>query len=92
MSREEAIKYFLSNISYDEGSATAEVERYMAMPGQALGYKIGSLRIRELREKYQKDLGKKFNLASFHDEVLSQGCLPLDVLNRKMELWAQKQK
>lgn len=92
MTREEAIKYFLSNISYDEAGATAEVERYMAMPGQALGYKIGSLRIRELREKYQKELGSKFNLASFHDEVLSQGCLPLDVLNRKMELWAKKQK
>ncbi|WP_276963484.1 DUF885 domain-containing protein [Chryseobacterium sp.] len=92
MTREEAIRYFLSNISYDEGAVTAEVERYMAMPGQALGYKIGSLRIRELREKYQKELGNKFNLASFHDEVLSQGCLPLDVLNRKMELWAQKQK
>jgi uncharacterized protein (DUF885 family) len=91
MTREEAIKYFLSNISYDEASATAEVERYMAMPGQALGYKIGSLRIRELREKYQKELGKKFNLASFHDEILSQGCLPLDVLNRKMDLWAKKQ-
>ncbi|WP_261510598.1 DUF885 domain-containing protein [Chryseobacterium paludis] len=92
MTREEAIKYFLSNISYDEAGATAEVERYMAMPGQALGYKIGSLRIRELRDKYQKQLGSKFSLASFHDEVLSQGCLPLDVLNRKMELWAKKQK
>lgn len=92
MSREEAIAYFLSNIAYDEAGATAEVERYMAMPGQALGYKIGSLRIRELREKYQKDLGKKFSLASFHDEILSQGCLPLDVLNRKMELWAEKKK
>ncbi|MDQ1804558.1 DUF885 domain-containing protein [Chryseobacterium sp. CKR4-1] len=92
MTREEAIKYFLSNISYDEAGATAEVERYMAMPGQALGYKIGSLRIRELRDQYQKQLGKKFNLANFHDEVLSQGCLPLDVLNRKMELWAKKQK
>ncbi|SHL56002.1 DUF885 domain-containing protein [Chryseobacterium polytrichastri] len=92
MSREEAIKYFLSNISYDEAGATAEVERYMAMPGQALGYKIGSLRIRELRDQYQKELGSKFNLAKFHDEVLSQGCLPLNVLNRKMELWAQKQK
>jgi uncharacterized protein (DUF885 family) len=55
MSREEAIKYFLSNISYDEGAAVAEVERYMAMPGQALGYKIGSLRIRELR-KISKEL------------------------------------
>lgn len=92
MTREEAIKYFLSNIAYDEAGATAEVERYMAMPGQALGYKIGSLRIRELREQYQKQLGNKFNLAKFHDELLSQGCLPLDVLNRKMELWAKKQK
>lgn len=92
MTREEAIRYFLSNISYDEASAIAEVERYMAMPGQALGYKIGSLRIRELREKYQKELGNKFSLAKFHDEILSQGCLPLDVLNRKMELWAKKQK
>jgi uncharacterized protein (DUF885 family) len=92
MSREEAITYFLSNIAYDEAGATAEVERYMAIPGQALGYKIGSLRIRELREQYQKQLGKKFSLAKFHDELLSQGCLPLDVLNRKMELWAKKQK
>jgi uncharacterized protein (DUF885 family) len=64
----------------------------MAMPGQALGYKIGSLRIRELREISER-IRSKFNLASFHDEeVLSQGCLPLDVLNRKMELWAKKQK
>lgn len=92
MSREEAITYFLNNIAYDQAGATAEIERYMAMPGQALGYKIGSLRIRELREKYQKELGKKFSLAKFHDEILNQGCLPLDVLNRKMELWAKKQK
>lgn len=92
MTREEAIRYFLNNIAYDEASATAEVERYMAIPGQALSYKIGSLKIRELREKYQKQLGEKFNLAKFHDEVLSQGCLPLDVLERKMELWAGKQK
>ncbi|MDQ1098154.1 MULTISPECIES: DUF885 domain-containing protein [Chryseobacterium] len=92
MTREDAIKYFLNNIAYDEAGATAEVERYMAMPGQALGYKIGSLRIRELREQYQKELGKKFSLAKFHDEILNQGCLPLDVLNRKMELWAKKQK
>ncbi len=91
MTREEAIKYFLSNIAYDEAAATAEVERYMAMPGQALSYKIGELKIRELRAKYEKDLGKKFNLASFHDEVLNQGCLPLAVLERKMQLWAKKQ-
>jgi len=91
MKREEAIAYFLRNIAYDEAGATAEVERYMAMPGQALGYKIGALKFRELRELYQKKLGEKFSLAKFHDEVLSQGCLPLNVLTRKMENWAKKQ-
>lgn len=91
MNREQAIQYFLNNISYDEAGATAEVERYMAMPGQALGYKIGSLKIRELRDKYSQQLGNKFSLAKFHDEILNQGCLPLDVLERKMELWAKKQ-
>lgn len=91
MNREEAIAYFLKNISYDEQGATAEVERYMATPGQALSYKIGALKIRELRDLYQKDLGAKFNLAKFHDEILNQGCLPLDVLDRKMENWAKRQ-
>ncbi len=91
MTRAQAIKYFLSNIAYDEAGATAEVERYMAVPGQALGYKIGSLKIRELRDKYSKQLGSKFSLAKFHDEILNQGCLPLDVLERKMENWAKKQ-
>lgn len=92
MSREEAIKYFLSNVAYDEAGATAEVERYMALPGQALSYKIGAMKIRELREKYKKELGNKFNIADFHDEVLSQGCLPLQVLERKMNLWAKERK
>ena len=91
MTREEAIKYYLSNISDSEDGATAAIERYMAIPGQALGYKIGSLKIAELRAKYEKELGNKFSLAKFHDEVLSQGCLPLDVLERKMELWGKKQ-
>lgn len=91
MNREEAIAYFLKNISYDEAGATAEIERYMAMPGQALSYKIGSLKIRELRDLYQKQLGTKFSLAKFHDEILNQGCLPLDVLDRKMQNWAKKQ-
>ena len=92
MSREEAIKYFLSNVAYDQASATAEVERYMAMPGQALSYKTGQLKIRELRAKYEKQLGKKFKIADFHDAVLSQGCLPLQVLERKMDLWANSVK
>jgi uncharacterized protein (DUF885 family) len=91
INREEAIQYFLKNIAYDEAGATAEIERYMAMPGQALGYKIGSLKIRELRSKYEKELGSRFSLAKFHDEILNQGCLPLDVLDRKMEVWARRQ-
>lgn len=91
MTREEAIRYFLSNVSYDEAAATAEVERYMALPGQALSYKIGALKIRELRDKYQEELKARFSLAKFHDELLNQGCLPLNVLERKMELWAKKQ-
>ena len=89
MTREQAIQYFLSNVAYDEAGATAEVERYMAMPGQALSYKAGAMKIRELRNKYLKQLGAKFNLAAFHDEVLSQGCLPLEILERKMDLWAK---
>lgn len=92
MNREQAIRYFLNNVAYDEQSATAEVERYMAMPGQALSYKVGALKIKELREKYTRELGKKFDLASFHDEVLSSGCLPISVLERKMGLWAAEQK
>ena len=91
MTREQAIQYYLSNISDSEEGAIAAIERYMAIPGQALGYKIGSLKILELRAKYQKQLGNKFNLAKFHDEILNQGCLPLSVLERKMELWAKKQ-
>ena len=92
MNHEQAIKYFLSNVAYDEAGAIAEVERYMAIPGQALSYKIGAMKFQELRKKYSQQLGDKFNLASFHDEVLSQGCLPMNVLERKMENWSQKQK
>lgn len=91
MTREEAIKYFLSNIVYDDSAATAEIERYMAMPAQALSYKIGQFKIVELREKYTKILGDKFNLAKFHDEILNQGCMPLGILERKMEVWSKKQ-
>lgn len=91
MNREQAIQYFLKNISYDEAGATAEVERYMAMPGQALSYKIGQMKFSELRKQYTNELGAKFNLADFHDEILNQGCLPLSVLERKMKLWASKQ-
>lgn len=91
-SREKAIKYMMDNEPISEQGATAEIERYMAIPGQALSYKIGALKIRELREKYEKQLGSKFSLAAFHDEFLKDGCMPLSVLERKMDAWAAKQK
>jgi uncharacterized protein (DUF885 family) len=92
MTREDAIKYMMENEAISEQGATAEIERYMAIPGQALSYKIGALKIRELRDKYSKELGSDFKLSDFHDEFLKDGCMPLDVLERKMDAWAQKQK
>jgi uncharacterized protein (DUF885 family) len=88
MTREQAIKYMMDNEPISEEGATAEVERYMAIPGQALSYKIGALKIRELREKYEKQLGDKFKLSDFHDEFLKDGGMPLEVLERKMDAWA----
>ena len=90
-SREKAIKYMMYNEPIAEQGATAEIERYMAIPGQALSYKIGALKIRELRTKYEKELGTKFSLAAFHDELLKDGCMPLDVLEHKMDAWAKRQ-
>ena len=89
MTREAAIKYMMENEAASEQYATMEIERYMAIPGQALGYKIGALKIRELRDKYTKMLGDKFNIASFHDEILKDGAMPLDVLEHKMDSWAE---
>lgn len=92
MTREEAIKYMMDNEPISEQGATAEIERYMAIPGQALAYKTGALKLRELRARYEKQLGAKFSLKSFHDEVLAGGSMPLAVLERKMDAWAAKQK
>ncbi len=89
MTREEAIKYMMDNEAISEEGATAEIERYMAIPAQALSYKTGALKIKELRDKFQKAQGNKFSLTNFHDEFLKDGCLPLDVLEKKMEAWAK---
>lgn len=89
MTREEAIKYMMDNEAISEQGATAEIERYMAIPGQALGYKIGALKIRELRNNCQQLLGDKFNISDFHDEILKDGAMPLEVLEKKMNAWAQ---
>jgi uncharacterized protein (DUF885 family) len=90
MTREEAIKYMMDNEAIDEAGATSEIERYMALPGQALSYKIGALKIRELRDRYQKMLGTKFDIAAFHDEFLKYGCMPLNVAEKAMNVWAEK--
>src|SRR6185437_13832713 len=91
MSREDAIKYMTEHERLSTEEATAEIERYMAIPGQALSYKMGQLTISSERKKYEAKLGSKFDIASFHNEVLKDGCLPLDVLKDKLEGWAQKQ-
>ena len=91
MTREEAIKYMMDNEAINEDGATAEIERYMVYPGQALSYKTGALKIKELREKYQKQLGDKFKLGKFHDEFLKDGCMPLEVIEQKMDDWAKRQ-
>jgi len=92
MTREEAIKYMMDNQSISEQGATAEIERYMVWPGQALGYKMGALKIGNLRKKYEKQLGEKFNLAEFHKQILKDGALPLQVLENKMDKWADSVK
>lgn len=92
MSREEAIKYMMSNEPISEEGAIAEIERYMALPAQALSYKIGALKIRELRAKYEKELGPKFKIADFHDEILKDGVMPLDVLEQKVNAWAKRER
>jgi uncharacterized protein (DUF885 family) len=89
--REQAIQYMLDNEAISEEGAIAEIERYMAIPAQALSYKIGQLKIMELRDKAERSLGEKFSLAQFHDEVLRYGCLPLDVLEAIIDKWIVEQ-
>lgn len=91
MTREEAIQYMMENEQISEAGAVAEIERYMAIPGQALGYKIGALKIRELRTKYETQLGSRFKVNAFHDVMLKDGALPLELLEKKMDQWAAKQ-
>lgn len=85
--REQAIQYSLDNEAESEASITREIERYMANPGQALSYKIGQLKIRELRAKAKTALGDKFDIRQFHNQVLETGCVPLSLLEDKINRW-----
>jgi uncharacterized protein (DUF885 family) len=85
--RDQAIEYMLANSAMGRTDATAEVERYIAIPSQALAYKVGALKIQALRDKARAALGAKFDIKAFHDQVLNTGSLPLPVLEKKIDDW-----
>ncbi len=89
-SREQTMKYMMDNEGVVEAEARRATERYMAWPGQALAYKVGALKIQELRQRSAQKLGAKFSLKDFHDQVLSDGALPLSVLEAKIDGWIAK--
>jgi uncharacterized protein (DUF885 family) len=91
-SRERAIRFSMDHEPLDEASIIAEIERYMAIPGQALSYKIGELKIQELKAHAQKELGTRYSDRDFHDEILKDGALPLSILDAKIREWVERRK
>ena len=89
--REQVIAYMLENSATAETPAISETERYMAIPGQALAYKIGELKIQALRDRAEAELGDDFDIRAFHAEVLKDGSVPLEILERKIERWIAAQ-
>lgn len=90
--RDQMVEFFKAHSGLDDATINAEVDRYIAWPAQALGYKMGQLKILELRARAQKELGNKFDLRAFHDQVLDSGALPLDVLEERIDTWITQQK
>ena len=91
-SRQQMVDYFHAHSGLDEASVQAEVDRYIAWPGQALSYKVGQLKLLELRGRAQQALGPRFDYRSFHDEVLDSGAMPLDLLDERVTRWIAQQK
>jgi len=90
-SRDQVVDYMRKSHAVDEPTIQAETDRYISGPGQACSYKLGQLKIRELRERARQQLGTKFDLKTFHDEILSGGALPLDVLDARVNRWIKAQ-
>jgi uncharacterized protein (DUF885 family) len=89
-SRDQAVACLRDNTGLSDRSVQNEVDRYIGWPGQALGYKIGEIRIRQLRAKAEAALGPKFDLRDFHDEILKNGPLPLDILSQQVDDWISR--
>jgi uncharacterized protein (DUF885 family) len=90
--RDQVVDFFRKSGAIDEPSIQSETDRYIAWPAQALSYKLGQLKIRELRERAQRELGPKFDIRSFHDEMINGGTLPLDLLDARTDKWIAEQK
>jgi len=86
-SRDQVVEFMRQSGAWDEPMIQSETDRYIAWPAQALSYKIGQLKFRELRERAQKQLGPKFDLKAFHDEMINGGTLPLDLLEARTDRW-----
>jgi uncharacterized protein (DUF885 family) len=86
-SRDQAMKFMIENTGGSESGSSLEIDRYIALPGQALAYKIGQLKIAAIRSKAEKTLGSKFDIRAFHDEILKDGAMPLGLLETKMDAW-----
>jgi uncharacterized protein (DUF885 family) len=90
--RDQVVDFFRKSGAVDEPTIQSETDRYIAWPAQALSYKLGQLKIRELRERARKELGAKFDIRSFHDEMLDGGTLPLDLLDARTDKWIAQQR
>ena len=91
-SRDQVVEFFRKSGAVDEPTIQSETDRYISWPAQALSYKLGQLKFRELRDRAQKELGPKFDFRKFHDEMLDGGTLPLDMLDARTNKWIAEQK
>jgi uncharacterized protein (DUF885 family) len=91
-SRQRVVEFMRESGAVDEPTIQAETDRYIAWPAQALAYKLGQLKIRELRERARMELGPKFDIRTFHDEIIDGGSLPLDLLEERTDKWIAAQK